>query len=113
MRAGRQRRAPVHRTDGDHDGEVADLQVADPVLDRQRDDVVALGGLLARSGRSAASRARVLGVVEGDDIGALVMIADHADEERDPADRRVGHQAAAAGPRSAATSLMLASRTGR
>jgi len=30
--AGLQRRAAVNGTDGDHDGEIADLEVADPML---------------------------------------------------------------------------------
>ena len=50
LRAGCQRRLPVNRADGHHDGEVADLEVADPVLDRERYDVV-------RSAASAAQRA--------------------------------------------------------
>ncbi len=92
VRAGRQGRAAVHRPDSDDDGEVADLEVTHPVLDRQRNHVVLGGGLLGAAGQRGLG-ARVLGVVERDHGRPGVVVADHTDEEGDPADRRVLHQA--------------------
>ena len=45
VRARCQRRLPMNGTDGHHHGNVADLEASDAVLDRNRFDIVQLGGL--------------------------------------------------------------------
>ena len=56
LRAGGQRVAAVDRADGHHDGEVPDLEVADPVLDRDRDHVAARRPSARRSARAPPRR---------------------------------------------------------
>ena len=87
-----QRRPAVHGAGGDHDRQVAHLEVADPVLDRDGADVVAAATRSALASSAVRGR-RVLGVVERGDLLAESMLADHADEDRDPAGAAVADQA--------------------
>jgi hypothetical protein len=79
-------------TDGDDNGWVADLEVADTMLHGDRQDVVLIGSLLGTPGKQVQS-AGMLGVVERDDLGAMVAVAYGADKQRNATDRRARDQA--------------------
>ena len=88
-----QRVTPVHRADRHHHRQVADLEVADPVLDGDGDHVVTLGDLAPRSA-AAPPRRSGAGCSPGrrrPHPRSWSRIT--TDEERDPADVRVAHQA--------------------
>jgi hypothetical protein len=61
--------------DGNDYGNVADLQVPDPVLYGDGQHIVLIGGLFRAPGQDVDC-AGVLGVVERDDVRVLVTIAD-------------------------------------
>jgi len=63
VRARGQRRLPMNGTDGHHHGNVADLEASDAVLDRNRFDIVQLGGLGGTSFQHLVSTG-MLGVIE-------------------------------------------------
>ena len=63
VRARSQRRLPMNGTDSHHHGYFADLKVSDAVLDRDRFDIVQLGGLGGTSSQYIWSTG-MLGVVE-------------------------------------------------
>jgi hypothetical protein len=72
--------------DGYHDGQVPHLEVADPVLDCHGDDVV-VGSRLLGTAPQHLLRSGVLGVVQGDHGRTMVVISNHAEEERHTAHR--------------------------
>ena len=80
MRACRQRFPAVDGANGHDDGNVADLKMADPMLDSDRQYIVLISSLLGTPSQHIQC-AGVLGVVERDHIGALVPIAHGADEQ--------------------------------
>jgi len=80
MRACRQRFPAVDGANGHDDGNVADLKMADPMLDSDRQYIVLISSLLCTPSQHIQG-AGVLGVVERDHIGALVPIAHGADEQ--------------------------------
>jgi hypothetical protein len=92
MCAGGERLTAVNCADGHDDGCVTDLEVADAMLHRDRQDIVLISGLLSTLGQYLEC-AGVLGVVEGDDVGPVVRAAHGPDEKRDATDRRARDQA--------------------
>jgi hypothetical protein len=81
----------MNGTDGHHHGNVADLKASDAVLDRERFDIVQLGGLGGASSQYVGSTG-VLGVVECSDLCTMVMITHGPDEQRNATDRWARHQ---------------------
>jgi hypothetical protein len=71
--------ATVDRTNGDDDGNIADLEMADPVLDGDCQYIVLIRSL-GRTTLQDIQGTGVLGVVERDHIGAMITIAYGADE---------------------------------
>ena len=71
--------ATVDRANRDDDGNIADLEMADPVLDGDCQHIVLIRSLV-RTTLQHIQGAGVLGVVERDHIGPMITIAYGADE---------------------------------
>ena len=83
MCAGGERLTAVNCADGHDDGDVTDLEVADAMLHRDRQDIMLISGLLGTLGQYLEC-AGVLGVVERDDAGPVVRVAHGPDEKAMP-----------------------------
>jgi hypothetical protein len=79
MSARSQGLATVDRANGNDDGNIADLEMADPVLDCDCQHIVLIRSLV-RTTLQHIQGVGVLGVVERDDIGPMITIAHSADE---------------------------------
>jgi hypothetical protein len=82
----------VNCADSHDHGNLANLQVTHAMLDRDRENIVLISGFLCTLGQHAQC-AGVLGVVERDNVGSVVRVANCPDEERDATDRRARDQA--------------------
>ena len=83
--------ATVDRTNGDDDGNIADLEMADPVLDGDCQHIVLIRSLV-RTALQHGQGTGVLRVVERDHVVPMITISYGADEQRNAADRRTRHQ---------------------
>jgi hypothetical protein len=91
MSARSQGLATVDRANGDDDGNIADLEMADPVLDCDCQHIVLIRRLV-RTTLQHIQGAGVLGVVERGHVGPMITIAYGANEQRYAADPRTRHQ---------------------
>ncbi len=77
--------------DGDHDSEIPDGEVADPVLSRDGNDSGASGYPLGNCTQNSLGRG-MGGVGQRRDVSPLVVVADGTDKNGLPTGCRVGHR---------------------
>jgi hypothetical protein len=78
----------VNCPDGHNDSKVTDLEVTDTMIHRNRQNIVLISGLFCTFGQHIQC-AGMLGVVERDNVGAVVRVAHGPDEQCDATDGRV------------------------
>jgi hypothetical protein len=83
-----ERLTAVNCPDGHNDSKITDLEVTDTMLHRNRQDIVLISGLFCTFGQHIQC-AGMLGVVERDNVGAVVRVAHGPDEQRDATNGRV------------------------
>jgi hypothetical protein len=86
-----ERLTAVDGADRYHDRNVANLEMTNAMLHRNRQNIMLISGLFSALGQHVQC-AGVLGVVKRDDVGFVVRVAHGSDEQCDATDRWAGDQ---------------------
>ena len=76
----------VHGADRYHDRKVADLEMTNAMVHRNRQNIMLISGLFSALGQHVEC-AGVLGVVKRDDVGFVVRVAHGSDKQCDATNR--------------------------